>query len=55
VAIAEAKVGKGQLFLFGPEVLFRGQPHGTAAKPPPPQVVSQQLLMTAEASAEYFS
>ncbi len=29
VAIAEAKVGKGQLFLFGPEVLFRAQPHGT--------------------------
>ena len=29
VTIAEAKVGKGQLFLFGPEVLFRAQPHGT--------------------------
>jgi hypothetical protein len=29
VAIAEAKVGLGQLFLFGPEVLFRAQPHGT--------------------------
>jgi hypothetical protein len=29
VAIAEAKVGKGQLFLFGPEITFRGQPHGT--------------------------
>lgn len=29
VAVAEAKVGKGQLFLFGPEVLFRAQPHGT--------------------------
>ena len=29
VAVAEAKVGKGQLFLFGPEVLFRGQSHGT--------------------------
>lgn len=29
VAIAEAKVGKGQLYLFGPEVLFRAQPHGT--------------------------
>ena len=25
-----------------------------AAKPPPPQVVSQELLMAAEASAEYF-
>ena len=29
VTVAEAKVGKGQLFLFGPEVLFRAQPHGT--------------------------
>jgi hypothetical protein len=29
VAIAEAKVGKGTLFLFGPEITFRGQPHGT--------------------------
>ncbi len=29
VTIAEAKIGKGQLFLFGPEVLFRAQPHGT--------------------------
>jgi len=29
VAIAAAKVGKGQLFLFGPEVLFRAQSHGT--------------------------
>ena len=29
VAIAEAKVGKGTLFLYGPEVLFRAQPHGT--------------------------
>jgi len=29
VAIAEARVGKGRLFLFGPEVLFRAQPHGT--------------------------
>ena len=29
VAIAEAKVGQGQLVLFGPEILFRGQPHGT--------------------------
>jgi len=25
----EAGVGKGQLFLFGPELTFRGQPHGT--------------------------
>ena len=29
VAMAQATVGKGQLFLFGPEILFRGQPHGT--------------------------
>ncbi len=29
VAVAQADVGKGKLFLFGPEILFRGQPHGT--------------------------
>jgi hypothetical protein len=29
VAMAQATVGKGQLFLFGPEILFRAQPHGT--------------------------
>ncbi|MFY9572994.1 MAG: M14 metallopeptidase family protein [Blastocatellia bacterium] len=29
VAVAEARVGKGKLFLFGPEIAFRGQPHGT--------------------------
>jgi Zinc carboxypeptidase len=29
VAVAEARVGKGRLALFGPQVLFRGQPHGT--------------------------
>ena len=29
VTIAEAKVGKGKLYLFGPEILFRAQPHGT--------------------------
>jgi hypothetical protein len=29
VTIAEAKVGQGNLFILGPEVLFRGQPHGT--------------------------
>jgi hypothetical protein len=29
VAIAEASVGRGTLLLFGPEVTFRGQPHGT--------------------------
>jgi hypothetical protein len=29
VAVADATVGKGRLVLFGPEILFRGQPHGT--------------------------
>jgi hypothetical protein len=29
VAIAEAKVGQGKLALFGPQILFRAQPHGT--------------------------
>jgi hypothetical protein len=29
VAIIDAKVGAGRLALFGPQVLFRGQPHGT--------------------------
>ncbi|HEX6536430.1 MAG TPA: M14 metallopeptidase family protein [Gemmatimonadaceae bacterium] len=29
VAVAEANVGKGKLFLFGPEITFRGQPHAT--------------------------
>jgi hypothetical protein len=29
VAVAEAEVGKGKLFLYGPEVLFRAQSHGT--------------------------
>ncbi|HEY3288442.1 MAG TPA: M14 metallopeptidase family protein [Gemmatimonadaceae bacterium] len=42
-AIAEASVGTGTLYLFGPEILFRAQPHGTfrlffnslyAVKPP---------------------
>jgi hypothetical protein len=27
--MAEAQVGKGKLYLFGPEITFRGQPHGT--------------------------
>jgi hypothetical protein len=27
--MAEATVGKGRVFLFGPEITFRGQPHGT--------------------------
>jgi hypothetical protein len=29
VAAAEADVGRGKLYLFGPEIAFRGQPHGT--------------------------
>jgi len=29
VAVAEARVGRGRLVLYGPEVLFRAQPHGT--------------------------
>jgi hypothetical protein len=29
VAVIEAQVGRGKLFLFGPEIIFRGQPHGT--------------------------
>lgn len=29
VAIAEAKVGQGELYMFGPEITFRAQPHGT--------------------------
>ncbi|MEA1886087.1 MAG: M14 metallopeptidase family protein [Bacteroidota bacterium] len=28
-AMAEADVGKGKLYLFGPEILFRAQSHGT--------------------------
>jgi hypothetical protein len=28
-AIAEADMGKGKVVLYGPEVTFRGQPHGT--------------------------
>jgi len=28
VTMAEAIVGKGKLYLFGPEILFRGQSHG---------------------------
>jgi len=27
--VLEARVGKGRLFLYGPMVVFRGQPHGT--------------------------
>ncbi len=29
VEAAEATVGKGKLYLFAPEITFRGQPHGT--------------------------
>ncbi len=29
VAVAEASVGEGKLFLFGPEITNRAQPHGT--------------------------
>ncbi len=29
VAMAEASVGRGKLLMFGPEILFRAQPHGT--------------------------
>src|SRR5690554_2875829 len=28
-AVVEAEVGEGKLFLFGPEITFRAQPHGT--------------------------
>jgi hypothetical protein len=29
VAVLEATLGRGKLFLYGPEIIFRGQPHGT--------------------------
>jgi hypothetical protein len=29
VAAGEARIGKGTLYFFGPEVTFRAQPHGT--------------------------
>ncbi|MBK6797999.1 MAG: peptidase [Acidobacteria bacterium] len=29
IAVVEANVGKGKLFLYGPEIAFRSQPHGT--------------------------
>lgn len=29
LAVAEADIGKGSLILFGPEIAFRAQPHGT--------------------------
>jgi len=28
-AVIDAAVGRGRLFLYGPDILFRGQPHGT--------------------------
>jgi hypothetical protein len=28
-AMVESTVGKGKLYMFGPEITFRGQPHGT--------------------------
>ena len=29
ITVIDANVGKGKLFLFGPEITFRAQPHGT--------------------------
>jgi hypothetical protein len=29
LAAAQARVGRGTIYLFGPEILFRAQPHGT--------------------------
>jgi hypothetical protein len=29
IAVVEAELGKGKVFLFGPEIAFRAQPHGT--------------------------
>jgi hypothetical protein len=29
IAVIEASVGKGKLVMYGPEIAFRGQPHGT--------------------------
>src|SRR5262249_35152638 len=29
VTMLEANMGKGKLYMFGPEITFRGQPHGT--------------------------
>jgi hypothetical protein len=29
VAVAETQVGQGRLVLFGPQITFRAQPHGT--------------------------
>jgi len=29
IRIIEASIGRGKVYLFGPEITFRGQPHGT--------------------------
>ncbi len=29
IAVAQAKMGKGKVLLYGPEITFRGQPHAT--------------------------
>jgi hypothetical protein len=29
IAVAQAKIGKGKVLLYGPEITFRGQPHAT--------------------------
>src|SRR5439155_1650318 len=29
VAIVDARIGDGHLVMFGPQILFRGEPHGT--------------------------
>jgi hypothetical protein len=29
IAVIEANVGNGHVFLFGPEITFRGEPHAT--------------------------
>jgi len=29
VAVAEATLGRGRVLLFGPQITFRAQPHGT--------------------------
>ena len=28
-AVAEASIGEGEVIMYGPEVAFRAQPHGT--------------------------
>jgi hypothetical protein len=29
IAIADAQLGEGHIILYGPEIIFRAQPHGT--------------------------